>query len=286
MTCASSRGAQGIAVECPAQERRLRRQESCKSSNNVSATRRQIGKVAVPFRHNERSAVIARGTRNRPWRKRLKRISKLRLRSGLFHQRMYLTSIGSRRRSSGAAWGTRARTTILPASFPRVHLHLHLFSFSDLHLFDNSLAPIHPSCLAITQISSCAASSPASRSAAFATSATANAPCATPTCAQRPSCESATSVPSATTRTSVSSAVVKVSVMLSTASNARVLRRTETAVLKLSIWEVRGRTYFTKRKVSGINDHLCVTSVAGLVSSCIWRRGDLAQACRPYKCPV
>ena len=85
---------------------------------------------------------------------------------------------------------------------------------------------ISPPCLAITQISSCAARPAASPSAAFATNATANAPSATPTCAPQPSYASATSAPSATTRTSASSAAVKEFQMHSIASSARALRRT------------------------------------------------------------
>jgi hypothetical protein len=66
--------------------------------------------------------------------------------------------------------------------------------------------------------------------------------------------------------------------MPSTALNVRVSRRTATGVRRLSIWEVPGRTCFTKRKVSGINDQ---TLFAPLVLAwwCVrWRELSLSSA--------
>ena len=156
----------------------------------------------------------------------------------------------------------RARTTdrAFPSGFFISKLssfHLHLSTQAYLR-FDNSLhfliSHTKSSCLATTQISSCAASNPAFPSAACVTNATANAPCAIPTCAQPPSSVSAMSAPSVTTRTSVPCAVERESVMHSTASNVHGWRRTATGAQRLSIWEVREQICSTKRKVSGIND--------------------------------
>lgn len=113
-----------------------------------------------------------------------------------------------------------------------------------------------PPCRAIIPISSCAANNPVSPLAAFATSAMANAPYATRTCGRQPWCASATSAPSETTRTNALYAGARASVMRSTASNARALRRTETAVPRSLTWAVQEPTYSTKRRVSGIISNL------------------------------
>lgn len=109
-------------------------------------------------------------------------------------------------------------------------------------------------CPATTPISLCAASSPVFPSGDSAINAMANAPCAIPTCVQRLSCASATSVPSVTTRTSASCAVAKGSVMPFTASNARDWKKIGMDVLRSSTWEVQGRIYSTRKRIFGISD--------------------------------
>jgi hypothetical protein len=99
---------------------------------------------------------------------------------------------------------------------------ISLSLFSHTSLFNTApTSQVQQPCLAITQISLCAASSLVFPSVDFVTSATASAPCAIPTCDLRRLSGSAMNAPSATTRTSVLSAVVRVSVMPSIVSSVR-----------------------------------------------------------------
>nr|POE59302.1 hypothetical protein CFP56_24571 [Quercus suber] len=105
-----------------------------------------------------------------------------------------------------------------------------------------------------TVISSCAAKPPVSPSAASATNATANAPSVTRTCDQRRKYASATSAVLATTRTNAWYAAGMGFPTRSTVSNAHGWRKIATDVQRSSIWAVRERICFTKRKGFAINE--------------------------------
>lgn len=81
---------------------------------------------------------------------------------------------------------------------------------------------------------------------------TANVPSAIPTCVPPLSSGFATNALSEITRTSALSAVARVSQMLSTVLSARDWRRIEMGVRRLSIWEVRGRICFIRKRTLGI----------------------------------
>lgn len=176
------------------------------------------------------------------------------------------------------------------ASFFSSRRHLNLSTSSTIHLTPSStyktpstpriFSQIISSCLATTPTSSCAVSNPASQSAVSATNATANVPCATPTSAQQLSSASATSARSATTRISALSVAARESRTRSTALSVRVLRRIETGVRRLSIWEARGPIYSTRRKAFEIIDR----PPCGWLGSFVGPGRKTTRACRSYRC--